>query len=254
MGEPPSVVEIPAAETTATLTGVVTHTTAESTLITIIVAAQTAGVETNAEGTVASDQAKAITATIDGTEYSDGGAASFTTFPFTTTFTYSATTLELSYSAVETFFTFEGAASTEITIPSQHTHVTVNGVETALDLPGLTTLIEVSESTSVAVTVPDITTTLVIPEETYELTITADTIHEVDSTKYCGFNQDATQSLADGATGSLCIPGISTVITLPTNSQVLYLNAPGVTTALGIPAATTTFVPEQTHQIMDKVN
>ena len=246
--------EVPAAETTATLTGVVTHTSAEPKLITVIVAAQEASTATNDDGTVASEQAVSVTALIDGTEYSSGGTAEFTTFPFTTTFTYTATTLELSYSAVETFFTFEGAASTEITIPSQHTHVTVNGVETALDLPGLTTLIEVSDSTSVAVTVPDITTTLEIPEETYELVITADTIHDVDGTKYCAASSVAAQSLAAGETGSLCIPGISTVITLPTNAQVLYLNAPGVTTALGIPAATTTFVPEQTHQIMDKVN
>ena len=92
----PSVVEVPAAETTATLTGVVTHTSAEPKLITVVVAAQTAGVPTNDDGTIDSDSAKAITATIDGTEYSDGGAASFTTFPFTTTFTYTATTLALS--------------------------------------------------------------------------------------------------------------------------------------------------------------
>ena len=247
--------EVPAAQTTATLTGVVTHTTAESTLITIEMSAQAASTS-NADGaaTVASDQAKSIAATIDGTTYSDGGSAEFATFPFTTTFIYTATTLELSYSAVETFFTFEGAATTEITIPSQHTHVTINGVETALDLPGLTTVIEVSESTSVAVAVSDITTTLVIPEETYTLTLTADTINEVNGKKYCGFNTDDAQTLADGETGSLCIPALSTVITLPTSAPVLYLNAPGVTTALGIPAATTTFVPEQTHQIMDKVN
>ena len=245
--------EVPAAETTAILSGVIAHTTAEPTLITVVVTAQAASTSDDA-GTVASDQAKSITATIDGTAYSDGGDVSFTTFPFTTIFTYSATTLELSYSAVETFFTFEGAASTEITIPSQHTHVTVNGVETAVDLPGLTTLIEVSESTSVAVTVPDVTTTLVIPEETYELTITADTIHSIDGTAYCGLSPDAAQSLAAGDASSLCIPALSTVITLPTSAPVLYLNAPGVTTALGIPAATTTFVPEQTHQIMDKAN
>ena len=245
--------EVPAAETTAILSGVIAHTTAEPRLITVVVTAQTAGTSDDA-GTVAEDKAKSITAIIDGTTYSDGGEVSFTTFPFTTTFTYTATTLELSYTARETFFTFEGAASTEITIPSQHTHVTINGVETAVDLPGLTTLIEVSESTSVAVTVPDITTTLVIPEETYELTITADTIHSIDNTAYCGLSPDATQSLAAGDASSLCIPGISTVITLPTSSQVLYLNAPGVTTALGIPAATTTFVPEQTHQLMLKIN
>ena len=258
MGEPPSVVEVPAAETTAILEGVNTHTSAEPKLITVVIAAQTANTATNDDGTVASEQAVSITALIDGTTYTSNGSgdnsAQFTTFPFTTTFTFQSTTLELSYTARETFFTFEGAASPEITIPSQHTHVTVNGVETALDLPGLTTVIEVSDSTSVAVTVPDVTTTLEIPEETYELTITADTIHDVDGTKYCAASSVAAQSLAAGETGSLCIPGISTVITLPTSAQVLYLNAPGVTTALGIPAATTTFVPEQTHQIMDKVN
>ena len=248
--------EVPAAETTAILSGVIAHTTAEPKLITVVMTAQAANTATNDDGTVDADQAKSIAATIDGTTYTEGGSgdssAEFSTFPFTTTFTYTATTLTLSYSAVETFFTFEGAASTEVTIPSQHTHVTINGVETAVDLPGLTTVIEMSESTSVAVTVPDVTTTLEIPEETYELTITADTINEINGSKYCGFNQDATQSLADGETGSLCIPALSTVITLPTSSQVLYLNAPGVTTALGVPAATTTFVPEQTYQVMIK--
>ena len=246
--------EVPAAETTAILEGVNTHTSAEPRLITVIVTAQEASTATNDEGTVDSAQAVSVTALIDGTEYSSGGAAEFTTFPFTTTFTFQSTTLSLSYTARETFFTFEGATSPEITIPSQHTHVTVNGVETALDLPGLTTVIEVSESTSVAVTVPDVTTTLEIPEEIYELTITADTIHDVDGTKYCAASSVAAQSLAAGETGSLCIPALSTVITLPTNAQVLYLNAPGVTTALGIPAATTTFVPEQPYQIMDEVN
>ncbi len=247
--------EVPAAETTAILEGVNTHTTPTPRLITVVVTAQTAGTS-NDDGaaTVSSEQAVSITALIDGTTYTSGGtsdgSAQFTTFPFTTTFTFQSTTLELSYSAVETFFTFEGATSTEVTIASQHTHVTINGVETAVDLPGLTTLIEVSESTSVAVTISDVTTTLVVPEETYELTITADTIHEVDSTKYCAASSVADQSLADGATGSLCIPALSTVITLPTGSPVLYLNAPGVTTALGIPAATTTFVPEQTITIV----
>ena len=248
--------EVPAAETTAILEGVNTHTSAEPKLITVVVAAQTANTATNDEGTVASEQAVSVTALIDGTTYTSDGSgdssAQFTTFPFTTTFTFQSTTLELSYTARETFFTFEGAASTEITIPSQHTHVTINGVETAVDLPGLTTVIEVSESTSVAVTVPDVTTTLEIPEETYALTITADTIHDVDGTKYCAASSVADQSLGAGETGSLCIPGISTVITLPTAGQVLYLNAPGVTTELGIPAATTTFVPEQTYQIMIK--
>ena len=249
--------EVPAAETTAILEGVNTHTTPTPRLITVVVTAQTAGTS-NDDGaaTVSSEQAVSITALIDGTTYTSGGtsdgSAQFTTFPFTTTFTYSATTLELSYTARETFFTFEGAASTEITIPSQHTHVTINGVETAVDLPGLTTLIEVSESTSVAVTVPDITTTLVVPEETYVFSITADTIYVVNDNTYCGLNQEATQSLDAGAKDSLCIPALSTVITLPTSSPVLYLNAPGVTTALGIPAATTTFVPEHTCQTMIK--
>ena len=253
----PSVVEVPAAETTAILEGAIAHTTAQPKLITIEMSAQ-AATTSNDEGTVESAQAVSITALIDGTTYtSDGagdGSAQFTTFPFTTTFTFQSTTLELSYSAVETFFTFEGATSTEVTIASQHTHVTINGVETAVDLPGLTTLIEVSESTSVAVTISDVTTTLEIPEETYELTITADTIHVVDAKTYCGFNTDDTQTLAAGESNSLCIPALSTVITLPTGSQVLYLNAPGVTTALGIPATTTTFVPEQTYQIMGSVS
>ena len=87
-----------------------------------------------------------------------------------------------------------------------------------------------------AVTVPDVTTTLVIPEETYELTLTADTINEVNGQKYCGFNTDDAQSLTAGDTGSLCIPALLAVITLPTSASVLYLNAPGIATI---------FVPKQ---------
>ena len=243
--------EVPAAETTAIIEGVNTHTTPTPRLITVVVAVQTANTETNPDATVSSEQAVSIAALIDGTTYTSDGSgessAQFTTFPFTTTFTFQSTTLELSYTARETFFTFEGAASTEITIPSQHTHVTINGVETAVDLPGLTTLIEVSESTSVAVTVPDITTTLVVPEETYVFSITADTINDINGKKYCAASSVEEQSLADGESSSLCIPALSTVITLPSEAPALYLNAPGVTTALGIPAATTTFIPEQTY-------
>ena len=204
-----------------------------------------AATTSNDDGTVAEDQAKSITATIDGTTYTSGGSVEFSTFPFTTEFVYSGTTLELTYDSRETSFTFSGAVSTEITIPSQHTHVTINGMETAVDLPGLTTVIEVSDSTNLAVTLPAVTTTMDVPAETYTLTLTADTINEVNGKTYCGFNTDDAQTLADGATGSLCVPALSTVITLPSEAPALYLNAPGVTTALGIPASTTTFVPEQ---------
>ena len=86
-------------ESTARLTGRITHTSAGLNFISIIVAAQTTGTS-NADGaaTIASGQAKAITATIDGTEYSDSGAVSFTTLPFTAEWTYGSTILTLGYS------------------------------------------------------------------------------------------------------------------------------------------------------------
>ena len=242
----PLVVEIPAAETTAVITDGFSYTTPSPRLITVVVTAQAASVETNSEGTVSSDQAKKITATIDGTTYSEGGSgesAEFTTFPFTTEWTYDSTTLELTYSARQTAFIFSGAISTEITIPSEHTHVTINGMETAVDLPGLTTLIEVSDSTNVILTLDAITTTMDIPAETVTFSITADTIR---ASGYCGSVFDDAQKIDGAATGSLCIPGISTVIALPSDASALYLNAAGITTEITLPGITTTFVPEQT--------
>ena len=233
----PSVVEVPAAETTAILSGVIAHTTAEPKLITIEMSAQ-AATTSNDEGTVDSAQAVSVTSLIDGTEYSSGGAAEFTTFPFTTTFTFQSTTLELSYTARETFFTFEGAASTEVTIPSQHTHVTVNGVETAVALPGLTTTIEVSESTVVLIELPEVTTELAFTAESYVFSVTADTI-DAETSSMCG-----TFTLSEnGETGSTCLPGITTTITLPSaaTASELYLYATGLTTSFALPGITTTF-------------
>ena len=237
---PPSIVEVPAAETTAIITDGFSFSTPDAKLITVIIPVQAAKTATNEDGTVAENEAKSITATIDGTTYSEGGSISFTAFPFTTEWTYEATTLELTYSARQTFFVFNGAISTEITIPSEHTHVTVNGVETAVDLPGLVTTIEVSDSTNVILTLDAITTTMDIPAETFTFSITADTI---SVSNYCGSVIDAAQSLtADGDTDSLCIPGLTTTITLPTAMNALYLNAAGITTEITLPGITTTVI------------
>lgn len=69
--------------------GVDTHTTAaEPKLITVVVAAQEASSTTNDDGTIAEDQAKSITALINGTTYTSDGRANFSTLPFATQFIY----------------------------------------------------------------------------------------------------------------------------------------------------------------------
>lgn len=236
---PPPFVEVAAAETTVDITNVITGTSASPLLITIQIPVQSNVDASNAEGTIASESAKSIKATIDGTTYSDGGVE-FSTVPFTTTWTYSATTLILSYTGRQTAFVFNGAVSTEITIPSEHTHLTVNGMETAVDLPGIVTTIEVSESTNVIITLPEVTTSMEIAEETYEFTVTAGTAHSIDGGVYCGLAKDEAQKIDGADTASLCIPYVSTVITLPTGAAPLYLNAPGVNTAFTLPGITTT--------------
>ena len=63
-------------------------TAAKPKLITVVVAAQEASSTTNDDGTIAEDQAKSITALINGTTYTSDGRADFSTLPFATEFIY----------------------------------------------------------------------------------------------------------------------------------------------------------------------
>ena len=159
---------------------------------------------------------------------------------FETTFTFPSTTLTLSLPARQTAFIFSGAVATEITIPSEHTHVTVDGVETAVDLPGLTTTIEATDSTNVIVQLSEVTTEVVFTEETYAFTWQTYQISDDNSKSICG---TYTLSTAAASSDDLCVPGISTVITLPTNAAQgqVFLHATGLTTAFTLPGITTTF-------------
>ena len=190
------------------------------------------------EGTTSSANSNDFTyeVTINGTPETVTGTTNFET-----TFTFPSTTITLSLPARQTAFIFTGAVSTEITLPSEHTHVTVDGIETAVDLPGLTTTIEATDSTNVIVQLPEVTTEVVFTEETYAFTWQTYQISDDNSKNICG-----TYTLTASAASSddLCVPGISTVITLPTGatqSQV-FLHATGLTTAFTLPGITTTFV------------
>ena len=156
----PSVVEISAVETTVEFSDFNTHTSVSAAVFSVALNAATL------------DEGK-FTFSIDGTEVA-------ATSSFETTFIYSETTLELSFSARQTAFHFTGAISTEITLPSEHTHVTVDGIETAVDLPGLTTTIEVSESSNVIVDVPATTVQMTIPEATYVFSAITDSVVKSD--------------------------------------------------------------------------
>ena len=190
------------------------------------------------EGTTSSANSNDFTyeVTINGTPETVTGTTNFET-----TFTFPSTTITLSLPARQTAFIFTGAVSTEITLPSEHTHVTVDGIETAVDLPGLTTTIEATDSTNVIVQLPEVTTEVVFTEETYAFTWQTYQISDDNSKNICG-----TYTLTASAASSddLCVPGISTVITLPTGatqSQV-FLHATGLTTAFTLPGIATTFV------------
>ena len=167
----------------------------------------------------------------------NGETVSDQTLPWTTTFTFEATTLSLSFSSRQTAFVFTGEATTEVIIPPEHTHVTVNGIETALDLPGLTTTLTVSSASNVIVQLPEVTTELEFTAESYVFSVTADTI-DSNTSSMCG-----TFDLGeDGNAGDTCLPGITTTITLPSavTASELYLNAPGLTTSFLLPGITTT--------------
>ena len=217
--------EISAVETTVEFSDFITHTGITPAVFSVDLSVATL------------DEGK-FTFSIDGSQVE-------ATSGFETTFIYSETTLELSFSARQTAFQFTGAVSTEITLPPEHTHVTVDGIETAVNLPGLTTTIVVSSASNVIVDVPATTTQMTIPEATYVFSAITDVVVTGDGeTKYCGTYTD--QTLAEGETGSPCVMGAVFTVTLPSSANNLYLNAPGLTTSFALEGVTTTFVPEQT--------
>ena len=216
----PSVVEVPAAETSVIISAYDTHTSIDGTTITFEAAVQTA----------ITDASTAFVATVN-------GETQTLELPFTTTWIFSSTSLELSFAARQTAFIFTGDSSVEITIPAEHTHVTVGGVETAIDLSGITTTLSVTGSTNVILTMPEVVTTMEIPEVTTEFTVTTDTISTSDGSTYC-----ADQSIGEGNENSPCVVGTTFTITLPTSAGNLYLHADGLTTAIDLPGVTTTFV------------
>ena len=234
----PSVVGVTAIETTVNLTDELSVASLTPTSITVEIG----------EGTTASDQSDNFTyeVTVNGdtTETVTG------TTNFVTTFTFSSTTLSLSFSERQTTITFNGKATTEINIPAGHTTVTVNGVETSVELPGLTTILTASGSTNVALQLPAVSTELEITEETYAFTWQTYQIggQETDKSS-CG-----TYSLtaAAGQTSDLCVPGISTVITLPTGAEQSVVSLYGVSlqTTATLPGTTTTFIPEQSITVV----
>ena len=217
--------EVAAVETTVEFSESFSVTSITPTSITVVIT----------EGTTASDQTLEYTVTVNGDEVTVTATADFET-----TFTFPSTTLTLSLPARQTAFIFSGAVSTEITLPSEHTHVTVNGVETAVDLPGLTTTIEATDSTNVIVQLSEVTTEVVFTEETYAFTWQTYQISDDNSKSICG---TYTLSTAAASSDDLCVPGISTVITLPTNAAQgqVFLHATGLTTAFTLPGITTTY-------------
>ena len=220
------VVEVAAAETTVEFTDLNTHTSVQGTTITFVMASATTD---QGQSTISVD------ASVNGVKVAD------LTAPFTTTWSFDATTLILSFESRQTAFHFTGDATTEITIPPEHTHVTVNGVETAVDLPGLTTILSVSESRDIIVDVPAVTTTMEISAESYVfsvdvLTITTgnDAEGQDSGSKYCG-----TQVFDGGAENSACVMSYDFTITLPTSADNLYLHGTGLTTSFALPGITT---------------
>ena len=228
--------EVPAAKTTIEFSEFATHTQVQATTITIAY-----GAVSNGNG------AATITMSVNGkTEGGDGQDGKITITPgnaYTTSWTFDATTLSLSFSSRQTAFAFTGEATTTVAIPTEHTHVTVGGVETAINLRGLTTTLTVSSASNVIVNLPEVTTTLEFIAETYTLTVDAYTAEE---------NTCNGESLEGAVSGSACVLGLTTTVVLPTATpSILYLHATGLTTAFTLPGITTTFILEYTITIVE---
>ena len=221
----PSVVEVPAAETTVSFEAYNTHTSVSAAVFSVELGAQTL-----ADG--------AFTFTVDGQPVT-------ATSNFATTFIYPGTTLELSFSSRQTAFHFTGEGSTEVIIPPEHTHVTVDGIETAVDIPGFTTTLAVTGSSNVIVDVPATTVQMTISSVEYVFSAITDSVSKVENTYYCGtFTDQTVKDAADGNTGKPCVVGTIFTVTLPSDASALYLHAPGLTTSFALEGITTTFVPE----------
>ena len=219
--------EVAASETTVSFTDEFSVTSITPTSITVVITEGTTGSANSADFTYL------VTINGDTTETVTGTAN------FETTFTFPETTLALSLPARSTAFIFSGAVSTEITLPSEHTHVTVDGIETAVDLPGLVTTIEVSDSTNVIIQLPEVTTDVTISEETYVFTWQTYQVGSAETDKSsCGPYSLTAEA---GQTSDYCVPGISTVITLPTSLNPLFLHATALVTAFTLPGITANF-------------
>ena len=227
----PSVVEIPAAETTVDFSELITNVQLTPTTIAVEIA-----------GTYGGDENSVVfTMKVNGADEPQTLSAESV---LTTEWIYPGTTLSLSFSSRQTAFRFTGAVSTEITLLSQHTHITVDGVETGIDLPGLTTTIVATDSTVVLVELPETTTTVEITAETYSLTVMAYKISTGGDGQDSGSSYCGTQVLAAGDENTPCVMSLTTTITLPSEAATsnLYLYAPGLTTSFMLPGITTTFL------------
>ena len=202
-------VEVPAAETSVVISAYNTHTSIVGTTITFEASVQT----------VTTAGSTAFVATVN-------GGATTLILPFTTTWIFSSTSLELSFAARTSAFIFTGDSTVEITIPAEHTHVTFGGVETAIDLSGITTTLIGTGSTNVILTMPEVITTMEIPEVTTEFTVTTDTITANGGTSYC-----VDQSIGQGDENNPCVVGTTFTITLPTSADNLYLSGTTITIA-----------------------
>ena len=200
-------VEVPAAETSVVISAYNTHTSIVGTTITFEASVQT----------VTTAGSTAFVATVN-------GGATTLILPFTTTWIFSSTSLELSFAARTSAFIFTGDSTVEITIPAEHTHVTFGGVETAIDLSGITTTLIGTGSTNVILTMPEVITTMEIPEVTTEFTVTTDTITANGGTSYC-----VDQSIGQGDENSPCVVGTTFTITLPTSADNLYMSGTTIT-------------------------
>ena len=219
--------EVAGVETTVSFDVLNTHTSVSAAVFSVELSAATLG----AGGE--------FTFTVDGQQVE-------ATNSFETTFIYSGTTLELSFSSRQTAFHFTGEGSTEVTIPSIHSHLTVDGIETAVDIPGFTTTIVLTGSSDIIVDVPATTTQMTIPEATYVFSAITASVATFDNgnTYYCGTYTETTFDA--GADNSPCVMGTIFTVTLPSDVSALYLHGEGLTTSFALQGITTTFVPEQT--------
>ena len=220
-----SVVEVAGVETTVSFDVLNTHTSVSAAVFSVDLSAATLG----AGGE--------FTFTVDGSQVD-------ATSSFETTFIYSGTTLELSFSSRQTAFHFTGEGSTEVTIPSIHSHLTVDGIETAVDIPGFTTTIVLTGSSDIIVDVPATTTQMTIPEATYVFSAITTTLTKDGSNSYFCDGQP----VEAGGDNSPCVVG--TTFTFDVSGAILYLHDQGTTEVFNIPGITTTLVPEQTITIV----